>query len=389
MSSRREGKETVEAKYFIASNKYSLQERQTKRGKVYDVMFRIIDPVSLVERQKKISGLATKAKAKEAYLAFVAESCEPVKMKPVRNRDTTKRDPTIDELIQEYISTLPNQNKAASIYSKKLVYRIFVSPFFGDKHPKDLTKEALYKWQDTIWQMKNKRNDGFYGYQYLCNIRALFGTFLSWCESRYGYKNWLPEVVKPKKRAQKTKMQIWTREQFEQFIAVVDDPTMHAFFTLLFYTGRRKGEIFALSPSDVKGRTIVFDKSLSRKTLDGSSYQITTTKADKAHEIPVCATVQRELAAYKGVEGSKFLFGGEKPIANNTLTRYFQYYCKLADVPVIRIHDLRHSFVSMLIHMGANLMVVADLISDTVEQVTKTYGHLYETDKQKIIDGIG
>lgn len=70
MSSKREGKETVEAKYFIASNKYSLQERQTKRGKVYDVMFRIIDPVSLVERQKKISGLATKAKAKEAYLAI-------------------------------------------------------------------------------------------------------------------------------------------------------------------------------------------------------------------------------------------------------------------------------------------------------------------------------
>ena len=101
MSSKQEGKKTVEAKYFIASNKYSLQERQTKRGKVYDVMFRIIDPVSLVERQKKISGLATKAKAKEAYLAFVAKSCEPIKMKPVRNRDTTKRDPTIDELIHD------------------------------------------------------------------------------------------------------------------------------------------------------------------------------------------------------------------------------------------------------------------------------------------------
>lgn len=49
------------------------------------------------------------------------------------------------------------------------------------------------------------------------------------------------------------------------------------------------------------------------------------------------------------------------------------------------IHDLRHSFVSMLIHLGANLMVVADLIGDTVEQVTKTYGHLYESDKREII----
>jgi hypothetical protein len=39
----------------------------------------------------------------------------------------------------------------------------------------------------------------------------------------------------------------------------------------------------------------------------------------------------------------------------------------------------------MLIHLGGNLTVVADLIGDTLAQVTKTYAHLYEEDKQKII----
>ena len=43
----------------------------------------------------------------------------------------------------------------------------------------------------------------------------------------------------------------------------------------------------------------------------------------------------------------------------------------------------------MLIHLGANFMVVADLIGDTVEQVTKTYGHVYESDKRNIIDMLG
>ena len=374
-------------KYYISSNKYSLQERSTKRGKVYDVVFRIIDPISLEARQKKLSGFTTKAKAKEAYVTFVSESCEPAKVKPIRNKDTSKRDPTINELLQEYISTLPNQNKASSIYAKKHIYRMFVSPLLGDKTPKDLTKEVLYKWQDQIWQMPNPRKDEFYSYKYLSTVRALFGTFLAWVESRYGYKNYLPEVTKPKKRGQKTKMQIWTRAQFEQFIAVVDDPTFHAFFTLLFYTGRRKGEIFALSPSDVKAKSIVFDKSLTRKTLDGSTYQITSTKAEKIQEVPICATVQNELTVYKG--SSPFFFGGERPLSDNTLTRAFKRYTQLAGLPSIRIHDLRHSFVSMLIHMGANFMVVADLIGDTVEQVTKTYGHMYEADKPKIIDAIG
>ena len=54
----------------------------------------------------------------------------------------------------------------------------------------------------------------------------------------------------------------------------------------------------------------------------------------------------------------------------------------------IRIHDLRHSFVSMLLHKGANFMVVADLIGDTVDQVIKTYGHLYESDKKATIDSL-
>ena len=72
-----------------------------------------------------------------------------------------------------------------------------------------------------------------------------------------------------------------------------------------------------------------------------------------------------------------------------TVARAFQRYCKRADVKIIRIHDLRHSFVSMLIHLGANFMVVADLIGDTVEQVTKTYGHMYETDKRAIINKLG
>ena len=96
--------------------------------------------------------------------------------------------------------------------------------------------------------------------------------------------------------------------------------------------------------------------------------------------------VKEELAIYKGE--SPFFFGGDKPIADNTLRRVFIAYCKKAEMKPIRIHDLRHSFVSMCIHLGANIMVVADLIGDTVEQVTKTYGHLYETDKREIIDKI-
>lgn len=370
------------AEFYISSTKYSLQERMTRRGKVYDVVFRIVT-LDGYEKQKKLSGFSSKTLAKEGYTDFITQKCQLVKNNPIKKKDAAKQDLLVGDLIREYLSTLFNQNKASSIYAKQKIYKTFVLPYFEKTKIKDLTKESLYRWQDSLWQTKNARTGNFYSYKYLSTVRAHFQTFLGWCESRYGVKNNFAEVEKPKRRIQKTKMQIWKREDFDKFISVVDDPMYHAFFTLLFYTGRRKGEIFALTPNDIKSNSIVFDKSLTRKTFNGESYEITSTKADKSQEIPVCSKVQDELKTFKG--GSPFLFGGDKPIADNTLRRAFRFYCTKADVPIIRIHDLRHSFVSMLIHLGANLMVVADLIGDTVEQVTKTYGHLYESDKQEII----
>lgn len=192
---------------------------------------------------------------------------------------------------------------------------------------------------------------------------------------------------KPKRRAPKKEMSFWTREDFEQFISVVDNAEYHALFTFMFFTGRRKGELFALFPEDVHDKTISFTKSVNRRTFGKGTWDITTTKEDKECVIPICKTVQEEIKNYKPKKG-KFYFGGEQPLAATTVARIFDKYIEKAGVKRIRIHDLRHSFVSMLIHFGANFMVVAELISDTVEQVIKTYGHLYQEDKLSVLEKI-
>lgn len=80
---------------------------------------------------------------------------------------------------------------------------------------------------------------------------------------------------------------------------------------------------------------------------------------------------------------AEFLFcgrdGGHLP--HSTIRRRFDVYTEAAGVPRIKIHDLRHSYVSLLIHKGANLTLIASLIGDSFEQVTNTYGHMYESDK--------
>jgi integrase len=375
--------------YYISSNKYSVQERQTKRGKVYDVVFRVI-AFDGIEKQKKLSGYANKTLAKQGYLDFVTKKCELVKNNPIKRQkqaEKGKENLTIDILSKQYLLTIRNQLKDSSIYDIQSIFRLFIYPKFENYQLKDLTKQELLSWQDELWSTKNSQNE-YYSYKYLSKIRAYFSSFLTWCAERNeGFTNYFSSIKKPKKRTQKIEMQFWTREEFEKFIAVVDNQMYKTLFSMLFYTGRRKGEVLALSPKDVKSNEIVFNKSLTRKTLDDSYYKITSTKAEKSAVSLICKPLKKELSKYTVPEG-QFFFGGDKPIAENTLTRAFNRYCGLAEVKLIRLHDLRHSFVSMIVALGGSIPLVADLISDTIEQVTKTYLHLYDDDKKSIISKI-
>lgn len=370
--------------YYISSNKYSLQERMTKRGKVYDVVFRIVT-LDGQEKQKKLSGYFTKTLAKEAYLEFVTQYCELVKRNPLKKKkdiDNGKIEPIIKDLIPVYLSSLQNQNKESGIVNKITVFNSHLTPYFGEMKLRSLTTEVLYQWQDTLWGLRNPKTNEFYAYNYLFKIRATLNAFLTWCESRYGFQNPMRQLKKPKRLAPKQEMSIWTQEEFKQFISVVDNDRYKALFTMLFYTGRRKGEVLALQKTDIKHDHIVFSKTYTRKTLDGA-YKITSTKNQKSGKTPICKPLQAMIDSYKFE--SPFAFGGAHPLHENTVAHAFNRYIEKANVKRIRIHDLRHSFVSLLVHLGANITVVSDLIGDTLEMVTKTYAHLYEEDKQRII----
>lgn len=371
------------ANFYISSNKYSLQERQTKlNGKVYDVVFRIVT-MDGIEKQKKLSGYKTKALAKEAYLEFVQENCELLKNNPLKKKNTDKEIPLVGDLLKQYYSAMHNQVKESTIYDRIHILDKYILPVYANTKITELTEQELYQWQDKLWAMKNPRTNDYYSYNQLLKIRGYFRSFLSWVKTRYGYDNNLFKVKAPKRRKQRTEMKFWDRETFEKFISVVDDDMYRCLFSLLFYTGRRKGEIFALSPEDFKKGKIHIYKNITTKTLDGSPYKITTTKAEKEGWSDICPAAQKALDAYKGQ--SPFFFGGDKPLPPETVRKRFKRYIKKAEVEEIRIHDLRHSFVSMIIHMGATLPVVADLIDDTLEQVTETYAHMYPSDKAEIL----
>ena len=53
--------------------------------------------------------------------------------------------------------------------------------------------------------------------------------------------------------------------------------------------------------------------------------------------------------------------------------------CKATGVKRIRVHDLRHSHVSLLIDMGFTALAIADRVGHESIDITYRYAHLFPT----------
>lgn len=371
-------------KFFVSSTKASVQERHTKkRGIVYDIVFRVIDPLTFAEKQKKLSGFATRKAAKQAHTDFLLEYCQLLKPGAKIKRAQQLTVPTLGELYALYLASMQNQLRETTIITKNSVLENFVLNIYEKTPITMFTREELYKWQDKLWATKNPTTGKFYEYGTLKFIRSQFQALLQYGESRYGYQNEFKFVKAPQRRTPAVKMKTWTQQEFDKFLSAVDSPLYRCLFSTLFYTGRRRGEVLALQPADIKFSApqsfVIFNKAF----VNG---KIAPTKEGKTATVPICQTLADEMLNYGG--NAPYFFGGSKPVSTSTLHERFIFYTKRAGVKPIRIHDLRHSFVSLLIHIGASPTVVAALISDTVSQVTRTYAHLYDARSLNIVNSL-
>lgn len=179
-------------------------------------------------------------------------------------------------------------------------------------------------------------------------------------------------------------------DEFNRLIAVADDVMWRTVFLFLFYTGCRVGEMQALSETDLTNAAVVINKTYSKKTMDGSLYKITDTKNYKVRTVPLPEILKTELDKYIAIKrengiADTFLFGGDRPVALQSIRNRLDHYIELSGVKRIRIHGFRHSYVSLCTHLGATPIVIARLIGDTVETVMQVYTHMWADDGSQIV----
>jgi integrase len=88
--------------------------------------------------------------------------------------------------------------------------------------------------------------------------------------------------------------------------------------------------------------------------------------------------------------GLVFPSGFGKPVGDDMVRKVFARICAAADVPVIRIHDLRHTCATLLLAAGVDVKTVAERLGHANPNITlKTYAHVLPAMRQRAAAVLG
>lgn len=230
---------------------------------------------------------------------------------------------------------------------------------------------------------------------YKNKINTQLKCLLKYAYKKYDIRNDIPSKYDAFADAkQKEKIDFYTLDEFNQFIAVVDDPRYNALFTTLFFLGLRVGEANGLQFKDINNGYVSISKTINTKIKGvGGKYLVSSPKTSSSiRMLPIpkrvaeCLKTMREhWSIEKEFSDDYYIFGGYFPLADSSITKAKDRYCDLANLRRIRIHDFRHSCASLLINNGANVTLVSNWLGHSDTKMTlNTYSHLWKSKLEEI-----
>ena len=281
-----------------------------------------------------------------------------------------KQTDKICDLLQIYLKKRKTRIKESTFLKDERILNKYVLPHFTYTY--QITMLSITEWKNTILSYGFKEH-------YINQIIKCFKQFLSYISKLVKIDiNAIDELDSVKLYELKNEMKIWSVEDFNKFISVVDDPFYNTLFSLLFWSGLRISELRALTYNDIVDNEIIVNKRLEIKTK--TTKGITTLKTASSNRRVV---LDDELIERLKALDSSPLF----PISETQIRRMLDKYCKKANVEKIRLHDFRHSHASFLLHNNMSLKLVSERLGHSSADITlRYYYHLLPKEQEKVIE---
>lgn len=339
-----------------------------KKTKNWVVTLRYTD-LNGQEKRRAKRGFKTKREAVEWEREFLSgiEEQEQIDMK-------------FKDFYITYMDDLSNHLKFTTIRNKRYMIDYHILPFFGEMEMTKISAKDILRWQNEI---KGKNYSQTFERSLSNQVHAIFNH----ASKYYGLKDSPIRVVKPMGKSHAEKMNFWTKEEFDQFISVIDNEVTRLNYYVLFYTGIRIGELMAIKLKDIdfnRGHIDINETAL----YENQKYIFSKPKTPKSIRIVTIPLFLTQMIK-KYVEDYYFIDMDEQvfPIAKDRLRKDMVKYSKLAGVKFIRTHDLRHSHASLLIEQGIQPNIVQERLGhEKIETTLRTYSHLYPNKQYHLAD---
>mgnify|MGYP001046236294 FL=1 len=261
--------------------------------------------------------------------------------------------------------------------SKSHVIRTKIIPYFGDRKIAEIEPKDIIAWQNEMLGYKGG-NGEVYSPTYLKTIHAQLSAIFNHAVRFYHLPSNPAQRAGTMGSEEHKEMLFWTKEEYLKFADVMmDKPVSYYAFEMLYWCGIRLGELLAITPSDFDfdRHTVTINKSYQRLKGRDVITSPKTVKSNRTIKMPkfLCDEMQAYIKMLYEIDADERLFQITKSYLHHEMDRG----AKAAGVKRIRIHDLRHSAISLLIEMGFSALAIADRVGHESIDITYRYTHLF------------
>jgi integrase len=279
-----------------------------------------------------------------------------------------------DRWLNEVVAT---RNRASTLKYRRLLVRNHVTPHIGGKRLSEIGRKDI---EDMHQAVSAKYRIAANRAVSACS--AILNTAVRW-----GLLDQNP-ALQAHRNSEEGRERYLTTDEIKALTKALDEsPAQDSadVVRLLILTGARFGEVAAMRWEQVDLEGGVWTKPASttkqnrthRVPLSPPAVTLLKKRSDAAKRANPAAKSQKTVRA--AIKGNPWVFPGEGTDGHITTIRSFwAAVCKRAKVKGARVHDLRHTFASLLVSSGESLPVIGALLGHTQAKTTSRYAHLLD-----------
>lgn len=319
------------------------------------------------KKQKCKRGFKTQKEAKEWERNFLAETKGDLSM-------------LFSQFVEIYLKDKDVKLKTRTMENKKQVLNTHILPYMKEIPINQITPAIIIKWQNEMMQKG-------YSESYLYMLHKEINAVLNHAVRYYGLKENPCRKVGKMGNSKSKRIDFWTIDEYKKVSKILrekNDFVYYVLFDVLFYTGLRVGEALALNSDDFdfKSNQLAVTKTYYRRNRTDYITKPKTEQSIRNVTVPqfVMDEVKELIEKTYGYEKGQRIFSMTIEAVQHKMKRV----AELADVKKIRVHDLRHSHISMLIEKGVAPLAIAERVGHDVKITLSVYAHLYPNKQQEI-----